>query len=88
MVTQARLRAQAYLVERRMSRSLNSGEVIDRSWVRCALPTPWHCDVLRGLDCLRSAGVEPDERLAEAVGLVAKRRHQNGRWPLNVAHPD
>jgi len=36
----------------------------------------------------RSAGVEPDERMAEAVGLVTKRRHQNGRWPRNTPHPD
>lgn len=37
---------------------------------------------------LRSAGVEADERVAEAVGLVAKRRRQNGRWPLHDPHPD
>jgi hypothetical protein len=42
----------------------------------------WHYDVLRGLDYLRSAGVKPDERVAEGVELVEKRRHQNGRWPL------
>ena len=71
-----------------MFRSLTSGEVIDRGWVRYSFPTTWHYDVLRGLDYLRSAGVVPDERVAEAVDLVAKRRHHNGRWPLNVVHPD
>jgi hypothetical protein len=44
--------------------------------------------VLRGLDYLRSAGVEPDDRVDEAVANIEKRRHQNGRWPLNVRHPD
>jgi hypothetical protein len=78
-VTDARVRAQEYLLERRMFRRLSSGEVIDRNWTRFSFPTTWHYDVLRGLDYLRSAGVEPDERVAEAVGLVAKRRHQNGR---------
>ena len=53
--------------------------MIDRGWTRFSFPVTWHYDVLRGLDYLRSAGVEPDERVAEAVGLVAKRRHQNGR---------
>jgi hypothetical protein len=86
-VTRARLRAQEYLLERRMLRSLTSGEVIDRIWTRFSFPPTWHYDVLRGLDCLRSAGVEPDERVAEAVELVRKRQHQNGRWPLNVVHP-
>lgn len=44
--------------------------------------------LLRGLDYLRSAGVEPDERVAEAVDLVAKKQHQNGRWPLQNPYAD
>jgi hypothetical protein len=96
-VTDARVRAQEYLMDRRMFRRLSSGEVIKdrkrppvqgRDWTRFSFPTTWHYDVLRGLDYLRNAGVEPDERVAEAVGLVAKRRHQNGRWPLHDPHPD
>jgi hypothetical protein len=43
-------------------------------------------DVLRGLDYLRNAGVKPDSRVREAVEIVIKRRHQNGRWPLNLLH--
>ena len=42
--------------------------------------------MLRGLDYLRSAGVQPDNRVREAIDVVAKRRHQNGRWPLNLLH--
>jgi hypothetical protein len=85
-VTNARLGAHEYLLERRMFRRVSSGEVIDRDWTRFSFPTTWHYDVLRGLEYLRRAGVAPDERIEEAVGLVAKRRHQNGRWPLRVAH--
>jgi len=87
-VTHARARAQDYLLERRLLRSLASGEVIDHRWTRFSFPTTWHYDVLRGLDYLHSAGFEPDERVAEAVGLVEKRRHQNGRWPLGALHAD
>jgi hypothetical protein len=87
-VTDARHRGHEYLLGRRMFRSLTSGEVIDRSWTRFSFPTVWYYDVLRGLDYLRSAGVEPDERAAEAVELVKKRRHQNGRWPMNALRPD
>lgn len=87
-VTEARARAQAYMLERRMLRSLSSGEVIDPDWTRFSFPTTWHYDVLRGLDYLRSAGVEPDERVAEAVGLVAKKQDHNGMWPLENVHPD
>ena len=87
-VTDARARAQEYLLERRMFRRLSTGEVIDPSWTRFTFPLLWHYDVLRGLDYLRSAGVEPDERIAEAVGLVAERRQPDGRWLLDEPHRD
>jgi hypothetical protein len=85
-VTRARKRGEKYLRERGMFRSLRSGEVIDKRWLRFAYPTFWHYDVLRGLDYLREAGVKADERVREAVEIVIKRRHQNGRWPLNLLH--
>src|SRR5437867_3575794 len=92
-VREARLRGQEYLLERRLFRSLSTGKVIDRDrkdprsrWTRFSFPTRWHYDVLWGLDYLRKAGVRSDERTDEAVDLVARRRHQNGRWPLAEPH--
>ena len=85
-VTQARQRAEEYLLERRMFRRLSTGEIIDRRWIRFSYPPTWHYDVLRGLDYLRNAGVEPDERVDEAIELVVKKQHQNGRWPLQNPH--
>jgi hypothetical protein len=85
-VTRARQRAEDYLLERRLFRSLRTGEVIDQRWLRFSYPTFWHYDVLRGLDYLRSAGIKPDRRVREAVEIVIERRHQNGRWPLNLLH--
>ena len=87
-VTDARARAQEYLLERRLIRKLSSGAMIDPKWTRFTFPTMWQYDVLRGLDYLRSAGVEPDERVAEAVGLVAERRRQDGRWLLDESPRD
>jgi hypothetical protein len=87
-VTKARKRAEKYLLERRMFRSLRTGEVIDKRWLRFSYPTFWHYDVLRGLDYLRNAGILPDSRVREAVEIVAERRHQNGRWPLNLLHSE
>jgi hypothetical protein len=92
-VTEARLRGQEYLLERRLFRRRSTGEVIARDrkgdavWTRFAFPTWWHYDVLRGLEYLRHAGVVPDERVAEAVALVAARRDGDGRWPLDVRYP-
>jgi hypothetical protein len=87
-VTDARTRAQEYLLARRMFRRLSSGEVIEPKWTRFTFPTLWHYDVLRGLDYLRRAGVKPDERVAEAVKLVAERQQPDGRWLLDEPHRD
>jgi hypothetical protein len=87
-VTKARRRAENYLLERRMFHSLRTGKVIDKRWLRFSFPTFWHYDVLRGLDYLRNAGVKPDSRVREAVEIVIRRRHQNGRWLLNRIHPE
>jgi hypothetical protein len=92
-VTEARLRGQEYLLERRLFRRRSTGEVIeDRkargvAWTRFAFPTWWHYDVLRGLEYLRRAGVAPDERVAEAIELVVSKRDGDGRWPLETRHP-
>jgi hypothetical protein len=87
-VTRARKRAENYLLERRIFRSLRTGEVIDKRWLRFSYPAHWHYDVLRGLDYLRNAGIKPDSRVDEAIDVVIERRHQNGRWPLNLLHPE
>lgn len=87
-VTKARKKAEDYLLKRRMFRSLRTGKVIDKRWLRFSFPTFWHYDVLRGLDYLRNAGVTPDSRVDEAIEIVIERRHQNGRWPLNLLHPE
>jgi len=87
-VSKARKRGQEYLLERGMFRSLRTGKVIDKRWLRFSYPPFWHYDVLRGLDYLRNAGIEPDSRAGEAIKIVMKRRHQNGRWPLNLRHPE
>jgi hypothetical protein len=84
--TAARLRGQEYLLVRRMLRRLSTGEIIDPDFTRFSFPTRYLYDVLRGLDYLRDAGVETDERLAESVGLVEGKRDDEGRWALENVH--
>ena len=99
-VTSARLRGQEYLLVRRLFRRRSTGAVIqhDRkmgpagtqghpAFTRIAHPAWWHYDVLRGLDYLRRAGVAPDERMAEAVGLAASKCDGDGRWSVEVRYP-
>jgi hypothetical protein len=87
-VAKARKKAENYLLARGMFRSLRTGDVIDKRWLRFSYPPFWHYDILRGLDYLRNAGIKPDSRVREAIEIVIKRRHQNGRWPLNFLHPE
>lgn len=87
-ITDARLKAHEYLLERRMFRRLTTGEIVDPAWTRFTFPTVWHYDILRGLEYLRDAGVEPDERMHEAVGIVEARRLQDRRWPMDRLHAD
>ncbi len=84
----ARKRGQEYILERCMLRSLSTGEVIDPAWTQFSFPTGYHYDVLRGLEYLRSAGITPDARMAEAIDLVVSKRDVDGRWLLENAHPD
>jgi len=69
-VTKARKRAENYLLERRMFRSLRTGEVIEKHWLRFSFPTFWHYDLLRGLDYLRNAGIKPGSRVDDAIQIV------------------
>lgn len=86
-VAAARHRGQEYLLARRLLRRLSTGETVDAAWTQFSFPTRWHYDVLRGLDYLRGAGVEPDERSAEALDLLESKRDPDGRWPLENTHP-
>jgi hypothetical protein len=91
-VGDARRRGQAYLLERKLLRSLSTGKVIERDrkggcdWREFVFPPRWHYDVLWGLDYLRRAGVAPDECVADAVELVVAKRRPDGRWPRGNSH--
>jgi len=84
-VTDARRRAQEYLLERRLLRRLSTGEIIEPAWTQFAFPPLWHYDVLRALDYLREADVR-DARVDEAIAIVLERRQEDGRWLLDVRH--
>jgi hypothetical protein len=86
-VSAARRRGEEYLLQRGLLRRLSTGELIDPSWTRLPYPAYWHYDVLRGLDYFRAAGAVPDQRMAEAVGLIIGKQDAEGRWPLDAVHP-
>ena len=83
----ARERAEEYLLERALLRRKSTGELIDKDWLEFSYPTRWFYDVLRGLDYFRAVGKRPDERIAEAVGVVRSKQQPDGTWLLENSHP-
>lgn len=86
-IASARARGEEFLLERRLFRRRSTGEVADEAFTRFGFPPGWHYDVLRGLDYLREANRAPDQRIEEAVDMVASRQDRSGRWPLEALHP-
>jgi hypothetical protein len=81
-VAEARRRGESFLLDRGLLRRVSTGELMDDEFTRLHFPTRWHYDVLRGLDHLRDAGVQPDERVDEAIEILRSKRDGDGRWPL------
>ena len=84
----ARQRAEEYLLERRLFRRLSTGEVVDPAFLTFAFPPRYEYDILRVLDYFRGAGVRPESRMAEAIGVVESRRQADGRWLLDRTHDE
>jgi hypothetical protein len=87
-IAAARRRGEEYLLERALFRRLSTGEVANPAFLKFAFPPRYHYDVLRALDYLRDAGVEPDERVGDAVHVVEAKRQADGRWLLDDAHDE
>lgn len=84
---EAQARGREFLLQHRMFRSHRSGEIIDPRMTRLSFPPRWRYDVLRALDYFQHCGAETDERLADAVEIVRKKRRPEGTWPLQSRHP-
>jgi hypothetical protein len=82
---EARRRGEEYLLERGLFRRRSTGEVANPAFLTFGFPPRYHYDVLRALDYLRAAGVQPDARMADAVRVVESRRQTDGRWLLDRA---
>jgi hypothetical protein len=78
----AQQRGRVFLLMHRLFRSDRTGEIIKPDFLRFTFPPRWHYDVLRALDYFQAVGAPRDNRLAEAIELVRRKRRKDGRWPL------
>jgi hypothetical protein len=82
-IAEARRRGEQYLLERGLFRRRSTGAVANPAFLTFGFPPRYHYDVLRALDYLRAAGVQPDARMGDAVQVVESRRQTDGRWLLD-----
>ena len=88
VITASRQRAEEYLLERSLFRRRSTREVANPAFLELAFPPRYHYDILRALDYFRAAGARPDERMREAVQIVASKRQADGRWLLDRAYDE
>jgi hypothetical protein len=83
-VTEARMRAEEYLLARKLMFRLSTGELIRSSAIETGSPFRWRYSVIRALDYLRAASrfdeTAPDPRIAEAIDVIRAGANENGRW--------
>lgn len=75
------------LLSRRLYQHRSDREPIRAEFTRLHHPARWHFDVLRGLDVLRAAQQPWDERLGDALKVVASRRRADDRWSAAAQYP-
>ena len=73
-------RAAGLLLDHRLFRSLDSGQVIRRAWLALHYPPYWHYDILQALLVLTRAGKADDPRASDALDELQRRRLPDGRW--------
>ena len=82
-VDSAMSRGREFFLRHQLYRSHRTGEVVDQAFTRFPFPPQWHFDVLRGLEHFAAVRAPADERLADAVDVVRRRRLADGRWPAH-----
>lgn len=80
----ARRAGEEYLLERRLLRTLSTGELVAPEVTRFAYPFRWAHSVLNAADYFRAAalhdGTAPDPRLADAIEVIRAARRPDGTW--------
>jgi hypothetical protein len=80
----ARHAGEEYLLERRLTSRLTTGEQVDDWVTRFTYPLRWLYSVLNAADYFRAASlhdeVAPDPRLADAIEIIRAARQPDGTW--------
>jgi hypothetical protein len=87
----ARRAGEEYLLERRLLRTLSTGELVGPWATRFAYPFRWFYSALNAVDYFRDAallvGTAPDSRLGEAIEVIRAAQRADGTWIQERRHP-
>lgn len=87
----ARRAGEEYLLERRLLRTLSTGEPVGTWATQFAYPFRWVYGVLTAADYFRAAALQdgraPDPRLQEAIDAIRAARRPDGTWLQEYRHP-
>lgn len=87
-MTSSRHKGEEYLLRRFLYRRLSTGEIANTEFFDLAFPPRYHYDVLRALDYFRAAGIEPEARFADAIGVLCSKQQADGRWLLDAKYDE
>jgi hypothetical protein len=76
-----------FILLHRLFLSDRTGEIIHRDFLRLSYPGRWRYDILRALDYFQYAGLAYDERMAQALEVLLKKRNKDGTWNVQAHHP-
>ncbi len=74
-----------FFLRHRLYRSHRTGAVADPAFTRLSFPPRWHYDLLRGLEHFAATDSVNDDRFADAIDVVQRRR-RHGTWPVQNKH--
>jgi hypothetical protein len=87
----ARRAGEGYLLERRLLRTLSTGQLVAPWATRFAYPFRWFYSALNAADYFRAAAlhddIAPDPRLADAMEVIRDARRSDGTWLQEHRHP-
>lgn len=86
-ITEARQRAEEYLLQRKLMYRLSTNEIVGPWVTQFTYPARWAYSIIRALNYFKDArefdGKVADKRMSEATDLLISMANERGRWGTN-----
>jgi len=63
-----------------------TNQIINKDFLKLTYPCRWKYDILRALDFFQYDGIEWDNRIEAALGILKSKRNNEGTWNMQAAH--